>query len=184
MKPSSKTVLCLGAVLCCGALFFADSAAVVQARAGRPVFPAPISSAPISSAPKMMQKHFSEHSGSGEGVRFRAGARHMSREEFRSAVDRRFGHRRQSFGGGYGGGPYLSGSFQSAPLDEAPFEGGPFAGNPPDYAGYPAYDRPRPPPCVVPLIIRLKQSRRTRHMPKITYGSPSFCPPPVVAEVR
>lgn len=95
---------------------------------------------------------------------------HPSHNHFRRA-DHRFKHS-QFFGLGYGQTPYLSGTFPSGPVDEG--------GATPDE--YPVYYEPRPQPCVVPLVIKLGHRPPPRHMPRITYGSPSFCPPPFVAE--
>lgn len=95
---------------------------------------------------------------------------HPSHNHFRRA-DRRFRHQ-PTFGLGYGQTPYLSGTFPSGPVEE----GGPI----PDE--YPAYYEYQPQPCVVPLLIELKHRPPPGHMPRITYGSPSFCPPPFVAE--
>jgi hypothetical protein len=107
------------------------------------------------------------------GVAAKAGHwKRTSRNSFRRS-DHRF-RRGKSFGLAYDQAPYLSGTF---PLGQAE-EGGPIPDENPDY-----YE-PLPQPCVVPLVIELKPRRASRHMPEITYGSPSFCPPPVIAEAH
>jgi hypothetical protein len=97
---------------------------------------------------------------------------HPSHGHFRGDHHRHFRHQ-PIFGLGYGQTPYLSGTFPSGPIEE---------GAPPIPDEYPAYYEPRPQPCVVPLLIELKHRQSPKHMPRITYGSPSFCPPPFVAE--
>ncbi|MGO9133685.1 MAG: hypothetical protein ACLP8A_06500 [Methylovirgula sp.] len=120
-------------------------------------------------------------------------------EPQRHAERRRFG---QSFGFDYGS-PYLSGSFPSGP-DTGPDTGPDMSsdmssdmGQETDFAEAPDGEMPpypvplmrRPPPCVVPLIIELKSAKHNQKMPnqkmpKISYGAPAFCPPPVVAQAR
>lgn len=94
---------------------------------------------------------------------------HPSHNHFRRG-NHRFRHQ-PIFGLGYGQTPYLSGTFPSGPVGR----GGPSI--PDDYADY--YE---PQPCVVPLVIKLRHQEPQGRMPRITYGSPSFCPPPFVAE--
>jgi hypothetical protein len=48
----------------------------------------------------------------------------------------------------------------------------------------PPYVMRRPAPCVVPLVIELGPAKHHQKMPKISYGAPAFCPPPVVAQAR
>jgi hypothetical protein len=154
MRVLSNT-LYSGAAICCGAVISLGGIASAYAR---PVAMQAHSAAPMSGAHMVHQGHSAR----------------LSREQFRHAIDHRV-RRGQSFGSGYYTGPYWSGTFQSTQPDE---------GAPPIPSDYPDDYGRRPQPCVVPVVIELRPSWPSRHMPEITYGSPSFCPPPVVAEAR
>lgn len=154
MQVLSNT-LYSGAAICCGALISLGGIASAHAR---PAAMQAHSAAPISGAHVVHQGHSAR----------------LSREQFRRAIDHRVRHG-QSFGSGYYTGPYWSGTFQSAPPDEG---AQPIPSDDPD-----DYET-RPQPCVVPVVTEFVPPRRSAPMPRITYGSPSFCAPPVVVEAR
>lgn len=87
--------------------------------------------------------------------------------------------RSQAFGWGYGS-PYFAGTFETAP-PEAGY-GGPLWPPPPFYP-YPPPFAALPPPCITPLVIELRHRRRHK-LPRVVYGSPDVCPPPLIAKAH
>lgn len=166
MNHSSKIAMSLGAAMCCGAIIFASISGQARPAAVQthPAVQAHPASRPTGSAARFSGAH-PLHQGHPERI---------SREQFRRAIDHRF--RRGQYGWGYGAGSYYyDGSYDSGPREQGIFED-----QPDDSEAY----IPRRPRCVVPLLIELGPRRRSAHLPRVTYGGPAFCPPPVIAENR
>lgn len=156
VKPSS--VSCLGAIFCCPAII-GVAGDVVARPVGRMMIMAPRqgTAAPHHAPARVLPPR-----------RQAVGHGH-----FRS---RGFGQS-QAFGWGYGA-PYYSGSFETAPPEGAE-SGEPPLAPPPGFYPVP-FEGSLPQPCVTPLVIELRP-KRPQQMPRIVYGAPSFCPPPIIA---
>jgi hypothetical protein len=173
MKPSSSFVWCLGVALLCAAAMSPASAATKPGFAPAPMphmRPVPSGKGVAHFAHAHPQRFVGMH-----GVR-----RNVYGQGDRDFAFHHHMNEGQSVGWGYGY-PYLSGSFPSGLVDEGENGEGMPAEVPPGYVLVPIAARPAP--CVTPLVIVLKHRRRS-HMPRIVYGSPSYCPPPMTADLR
>jgi hypothetical protein len=154
MKPSSKIILCCRAAFYCAAIVGMGSAA---AFAEPLLLKSPADFARGIAAPQQLWRQ----------IAWRTHGRRIFSHHVR---------RKPSYGVGYGMTPLLSGSFPSGPggEDESAFE--------PPQNFYPWPPLMQAPPCVVPLVIKLKPQKPARRLPKVIYGSQSYCPPPVTSQ--
>lgn len=167
MKPSSKTVMHLRRAICCAAMILAAASAVAPARA----------------AGSEVAMNSAGHGPSSPHVFAPPG---MAHRNFRHGE-----HARQNgFGQSFALDTYFSGSFANEPYaDEGEGFVPPYYA--PPYAMPPYYPPYYPPPyvraalarqaCVVPRVIELSGRKPQHKLPKVVYGSPAFCPPPVTA---